>query len=66
MLVLRQRRLNENKPATSAVTYLRDDEVTVRAIVTKIIFSGSGHGPETVLLWNQESTRQRGLHDSPA
>jgi hypothetical protein len=42
------------------------DEVTERAMVTKIIFSRSGHGPQTVLLWKQESTRQRGLHDSPA
>src|SRR5258708_7611610 len=33
------------------------DEVTERAMVTKIIFSRSGHGPQTVLLWKQESTR---------
>ena len=33
-------------------------------MVTKIIFSRSGHGPQTVLLWKQESTRQRGLNDS--
>jgi hypothetical protein len=36
--------------ATSAITSLRDDEVTERAMVTKIIFSRSGHGPQTVLL----------------
>jgi hypothetical protein len=39
---------------------------TERAMVTKIIFSRSGHSPKTVLLWKQESTRQRGLHDGAA
>jgi hypothetical protein len=48
------------------VTSLRDDELTERAMVTKIIFSRSGHGPKTVLFWKQESTRQSGLHDGPA
>jgi hypothetical protein len=33
--------LSENKPATSAITSLRDDEVTERAMVTKIIFARS-------------------------
>jgi hypothetical protein len=60
------RRLSDNKPATPAITSLRDDEVTEPTMVTKIICSRSGHGPQTVLLWKQESTRQRGLHDSPA
>jgi hypothetical protein len=38
------------------------------AMVTKEMLYPSvfGHGPQTVLLWKQESTRQRGLHDSPA
>ena len=50
----------------SVITSLRDDELIERAMVTKIIFSRSGHRPKTVLFWNQESTRQRGLHDGPA
>ena len=45
---------------------LRDDELTERAMVTKIIFSGSGHSPKTVLLWKQASTRQRRLRGGPA
>jgi len=49
---------------TSVITSLRDDELIERVMVTKIIFSRSGHGPKTVLFWNQESTRQRGLHDA--
>jgi hypothetical protein len=64
MPVLRPRRLSEDKPATSAITPLPDDEVTEPTMVTKIIFSRSGHGPQTVLLWKQKSTRQRRLHDS--
>jgi hypothetical protein len=39
---------------TSVITSLRDDELTERAMVTKIIFSRSvsvsGHGPKTVLV----------------
>ena len=66
MPTLRPRRLSENKTATSAITSLRDDELTERATVTKIIFSRYGHSPKTVLLWKQASTRQRGLHDGPA
>jgi hypothetical protein len=45
---------------------LRDDELTERAMVTKIISSRYRHSPKTVLLWKQESTRQRGLYDGPA
>jgi hypothetical protein len=45
---------------------LRDDDLTERATVTKIIFSRSGHGPKTVLFWKQEFTRQSGLPDGPA
>jgi hypothetical protein len=41
MPAFRPRRLSENKPATSAIASLRDDEVTERAMVTKIIFSRS-------------------------
>jgi hypothetical protein len=50
----------------SVITSLRDDELTERAMVTKIIFSRSGHRPKTILLWKQEPTRQGGLHDGPA
>jgi hypothetical protein len=52
--------------SASVITSLRDDELTERAMVTKIIFSRSGHRPKTVLLWKQEPTRQGGLHDGPA
>jgi hypothetical protein len=38
----------------------------VTSMIGKIIFSRSGHSLKTVLLWNQESTRQRHLHDGPA
>jgi hypothetical protein len=44
---------------TSVITSLRDDELTERAMVTKIIFSRSGHGPKTVLLWKQVHTSAR-------
>ena len=45
------------------ITSFRHDELIERAMVTKIIFSRSGHRPKTVLLWKQEPTRQGGLHD---